>query len=117
MINNNDFTLNNMTFKDLPDFVKNLHTNGMHFIPMLDPGISSSEPNGTYPPYDEGQKLGIFIKNQDGSTFVGKVWNKQTTVFPDFTNIHTSVYWTGLIHKLHDELPFDGLWIVSCSFK
>lgn len=113
MINNNDFTLNNSTFGDLPGFVKHLHSAGMHFVPILDPGVSAGEPNGTYEPYEDGVQLGIFVKNHDGSIFVGKVWNKNSTVFPDFTDLKTFVYWTGLIHKLHDRIPFDGLWIVS----
>jgi len=46
---------------------------GMHYIPLIDPGISGSEKPGTYPPYDEGLQLDIFIKNSSGQPFVGKV--------------------------------------------
>jgi lysosomal alpha-glucosidase len=45
----------------------------MHYIPLIDPGISGSEKPGTYPPYDEGLQMDIFIKNATGLPFVGKV--------------------------------------------
>lgn len=46
---------------------------GMHYIPLIDPGVSGSEEPGTYPPYDEGLQMHIFIKNSTGLPFVGKV--------------------------------------------
>ena len=46
---------------------------GMHYILLIDPGVSGSEEPGTYPPYDEGLQLDIFIKNSSGQPFVGKV--------------------------------------------
>lgn len=46
---------------------------GMHYIPLIDPGVSGSEKPGTYPPYDEGLQLDIFVKNSSGQPFVGKV--------------------------------------------
>jgi hypothetical protein len=45
----------------------------MHYIPLIDPGVSGSEKPGTYPPYDEGLQFDIFIKNSSGQPFVGKV--------------------------------------------
>ena len=32
-----------------------------------DPGVSNEIPHGHYPPYDEGLKFDIFIKNPNGS--------------------------------------------------
>jgi hypothetical protein len=45
----------------------------MHYILLIDPGVSGSEKPGTYPPYDEGLQMDIFIKNSSGQPFVGKV--------------------------------------------
>lgn len=46
----------------------------MHYIPLVDPGISGSELPGTYPPYDEGMKDRIFIMDSKGvRPFIGKV--------------------------------------------
>lgn len=38
-----------------------------------DPGISSVQAPGTYPPYDQGVQMDIFIKNATGQILVGKV--------------------------------------------
>lgn len=45
----------------------------MHYVPIIDPGISASEPPGTYIPWDEGLHLEIFIQNQTNQPFIGKV--------------------------------------------
>lgn len=73
MNNDNDFTYDVENFEGLPDFVKELHSKGMHYIPIIDPGVSGSEKPGTYPPYDIGLEMDIFIKNSTGQTFIGKV--------------------------------------------
>jgi len=46
---------------------------GMHHVVILDPGVSSREPTGTYPPYDDGFKKGLFIKNSSGLPLEGQV--------------------------------------------
>nr|KAG5713836.1 hypothetical protein BaRGS_024463 [Batillaria attramentaria] len=37
-----------------------------------DPGISSTQTPGTYPPFDQGKQMDIFIKNASGEILVGK---------------------------------------------
>lgn len=39
---------------------------------MQDPGISSTQPEGSYWPYDEGLRRDIFIKDADGEILIGK---------------------------------------------
>lgn len=85
----------------------------MHYIPLIDAGISGSEKHGTYLPYDEGMKEDIFIK--DGATdqpFVGKTWNFVSTVWPDFTNPKTQNYYFHMMSNMHDSFAYDGAWIV-----
>lgn len=69
----NDFTYDRVLFKGLPQFVKELHKRGMHYIPLIDPGVSGSEKPGTYPPFDKGIEMDIFIKDIAGKPFTGKV--------------------------------------------
>lgn len=38
-----------------------------------DPAISSSGPPGSYRPYDEGLRRGVFITNETGQPLIGKV--------------------------------------------
>lgn len=73
MNNSNDFTYDKGNFRDLPEFVKDLHARGMHYIPLVDAGVSASEIPGTYPPFDIGIKMDIFVKNSTGQPFIGKV--------------------------------------------
>ena len=73
MIKQNDFTFDPVNYKGLPDFVNELHSLGMHYIPIIDPAISGTEPAGTYPPLDDGLAMDIFVKNSTGDLFVGKV--------------------------------------------
>lgn len=40
-----------------------------------------------------------------------KVWNRGTTVWPDFTNPTTVDYWTLMLKSFHDQVKFDGAWI------
>jgi len=44
-----------------------------------------------------------------------QVWPPGDSVFPDFTNPATAIWWTDECKAFHDIIEFDGLWIVSCS--
>lgn len=35
------------------------------------------------------------------------------TAFPDFTNPETHEWWHDMVKDFHDQVPFDGMWIVS----
>lgn len=98
-----DFTYDSINFATLPDLVKDLHAHDQRyvimlvnttvqlhscvfltwlaclwplFVPLQDPGISSTQPEGSYWPYDEGLRREVFIKNADGNTLIGKVRHK-----------------------------------------
>ncbi|KAF7273588.1 lysosomal alpha-glucosidase-like [Rhynchophorus ferrugineus] len=111
MKSNNDFSYDPVAFEGLPEFVQELHQRGMHYIPLIDPGISASETPGTYPPYDIGIKMNIFVQNSSGQPFVGKVWNRESTVWPDFTDPNTVDYWTLMLKNFHEQVAYDGAWI------
>ncbi|NXV93741.1 LYAG glucosidase, partial [Calonectris borealis] len=105
-----DFTFNKKSFKDYPEMVQDFHRRGLRYIMIVDPGISSSGPPGTYKPYDEGLKRGVFIRNATGQPLIGKVW-PGPTAFPDFTNPETHEWWHEMVKDFHDQVPFDGMWI------
>ncbi|XP_062874741.1 lysosomal alpha-glucosidase [Trichomycterus rosablanca] len=104
------FTFDPQRFGDLPEMVQEFHQQGMKYILILDPGISSSSPPGSYKPFDDGERRGVFIKNLTGQTLIGKVW-PGPTAFPDFTNPECVSWWKECISDFHATVPFDGLWI------
>ncbi|XP_072453828.1 lysosomal alpha-glucosidase-like isoform X2 [Notamacropus eugenii] len=105
-----DFTVDPHHFGTLPQLVMDLHKHGQYYVLILDPGISSSQATGTYAPYDEGLKKGIFINNTHGQTLIGQVW-PGLTAFPDFSNPETHQWWLENLNLFHARVPFDGLWI------
>ncbi|XP_062304684.1 lysosomal alpha-glucosidase isoform X2 [Osmerus eperlanus] len=105
-----DFTFDPVTFSSLPDLVKDMHAHNQHYVMILDPGISSSQPAGSYRPYDEGLQRGVFINHTDGTTLIGKVW-PGLTAYPDFSDHVTHEWWYDNLKSYHDIVPFDGLWI------
>lgn len=44
-----------------------------------------------------------------------QVWPEWKVVFPDFFHANASRVWTELIVNHHQELVFDGLWIVRTA--
>ncbi|XP_054288436.1 lysosomal alpha-glucosidase-like [Macrosteles quadrilineatus] len=112
MENGNDFTYDKTTFKGLPEFVDTLHKEGMHYVVLVDPGVSAGELPGEYPPYDDGIAQAAFVTDSSGyRPLVGKVWNKKSTVFVDFFKPEVVNYWMQQLRSLHDLVPFDGAWI------
>ncbi|KAL2101097.1 hypothetical protein ACEWY4_002858 [Coilia grayii] len=104
------FTFDPVQFGDLPEMVQEFHQKGMRYVLILDPGISSTAQPGSYWPYDEGLRRGVFIKNSTGHTLIGKVW-PGPTAFPDFTNPEAVHWWEECIRDFHAKVPVDGLWI------
>ncbi|KAG2204032.1 hypothetical protein INT47_007026 [Mucor saturninus] len=104
-----DFTVDNVNFPldRLIDFGKNLHENKQHYVMMVDPAISA---NTTYDPYTRGVEMDVFIKNPDGSDFIGMVWPGYT-VFPDWWHPNATEYWTKEIVDWVSLIGLDGLWI------
>ncbi|UJR17013.1 hypothetical protein I4U23_003911 [Adineta vaga] len=106
-----DFTYDKIKFNGLPDLVRSLKSDGKHYVNIIDPGISSTQPSGSYPPYDDGLKRGIFItKFNSTEPIIGKVW-PGLTAFPDFTNENAVEWWTSTAGTFQEIIPFDGIWI------
>ncbi len=105
-----DFTYDPVAYAGLPDFVARLHADGMHYTMITDPGISNTQPPGSYPPFDEGTASGVWINNSAGAPWVGGVW-PGATVFADFWGPSAYAWWRDQIATFHGVVPFDGLWI------
>ena len=60
--------------------------------------------------------MDIFIKDENNNVLIGKVWPGETA-FPDFFHPQAGDYWYNQISRFHQELKFDGMWIVSIHFE
>ena len=112
-----DFTVNMLNFSGIPAFVEELHKRGMHYVVITDPAISSVEPAHSYPPFDNGIVMNVFVKNVTGEILEGQVWTGKAQVFPDFTHPNASAYWTKEIADFRAIVPTDGLWIDMVFFS
>ncbi|KAF2311113.1 hypothetical protein GH714_019569 [Hevea brasiliensis] len=103
-----DFTLNPINYPrpKLLAFLEKIHSIGMKYIVIIDPGIGV---NSTYGVYQRAIANDVFIKYH-GKPFLAQVWPGAVN-FPDFLNPKTVQWWGDEIRRFHELVPVDGLWI------
>ncbi|WOH13366.1 hypothetical protein DCAR_0832876 [Daucus carota subsp. sativus] len=103
-----DFTLNPVAYprEKLVAFLDKIHSQGMKYIVLIDPGINV---NSTYGVYQRGMASDVFIKYH-GKPYLAQVW-PGAVYFPDFLNPKTVSWWGDEIKRFHELVPVDGLWI------
>jgi alpha-glucosidase len=104
---NRPFTVNTQTFPDLPGMVAALHQEKFHVVAITDLHIADL-PGQNYSAFDSGLAGDHFVKNADGSLFVGPVW-PGLSVFPDFTRQMTRSWW-GTLYEPFAKAGIDGYW-------
>jgi alpha-glucosidase len=104
---NAPFTINREYFPTFEKMISDFRAQGMHTILITDLHIKK-DPNHGYAPYDSGMKNDVFVKNRDGSVFVGVVW-PGPSVFPDFTLTRVRDWWGGL-YKDFVGMGVAGFW-------
>ena len=98
-------------YKNLPKYIKSkIHNDHFKFIPIIDLGVSyENKENNEY--IKLGEELDIFIKsNYTNNILITKVWPGKT-VFPDFFNPNTSLFWHYGLQSYHDLIKYDGIWL------
>ena len=112
MDNFNMFTVDNVSFSGLSQLVQDLHRENRHFVPILDPSISPIEPVGSpaYEVFKRGLDQDVYIKDASGNIIYSRIW-QNTSVLPDFTHPNVCSWWAAELRRMHEQLPFDGLWI------
>ena len=105
--NDRPFTVNQQRFPNFQKLVKDLASQHFHLVAITDLHIAKL-PHAGYAPYDSGVAGDHFVKNPDGSTYVGKVWPGDS-VFPDFTQQQTRVWW-GTLYKDFVADGVAGFW-------
>jgi alpha-glucosidase len=94
-------------------FLKRLHDNGQHYIPIVDSAIYAPNPDNasdTYQTFDNGLNSNSYLLNPDGSIYYGAVWPGYT-VFADFLQNSTHTWWRDEVVAWHQKVPIDGIWI------
>lgn len=98
---NRPFTVNHERFPNFEGMVKDLGQEGFKVVAITDLHLAKLP---GYRPYDEGIKSDSFVKNPDGSVYVGKVWPGDS-VFPDFTREEVRRWWG----TLYADFVKDGI--------
>ncbi|XP_068224181.1 sucrase-isomaltase, intestinal-like [Palaemon carinicauda] len=118
-----DFTYDQGRWADLPDLIRELHTENMRVSLILDPAIPNEFESTTYLTPARGKASDVFIKWSDkayippdqmeccGDYMVGNVWPDSGTVFPDFLKQETHDWWQNELHLFYEVLGYDALWI------
>jgi len=104
---NQPFTVDPQRFPRFPEMVSQLARDHFHLIVIADLHIAR-KPNSGYAPYDTGALGDHFVKNPDGTTYVGPVW-PGPSVFPDFTRQQTR-QWFGTLYKDFVKDGVSGFW-------
>jgi alpha-glucosidase len=99
------FTWDKTRFPDPKKLVGDLKADGFQTVLIIDPGIKV-DPN--YKVYAEGKRLGLFVKNPDGTELNRNVW-PQASAFPDFTDPKARD-WFGAQFKSHIDEGIAGFW-------
>ncbi|MFI5361894.1 MAG: TIM-barrel domain-containing protein [Elusimicrobiota bacterium] len=101
------FTVNRSYFPGFERLIKDLRAEGFHTIAITDLHVAHA-PGIGYAPFETGTLLDAFVKNPDGSVFVGRVWPGDS-VFPDFTLARVRDWWGGL-YKDFVGMGVAGFW-------
>jgi alpha-glucosidase len=104
---NAPFTINREYFPTFEKMISDFRAQDMHSILITDLHIKK-DPSHGYVPYDSGIKNDVFVKNPDGSLYVGIVWPGES-VFPDFTLTRAREWWGGL-YKDFVGMGAAGFW-------
>jgi len=102
---NRPFTVNRQSFPTFEKMIKDLGQTGWKVVAITDLHIAAVP---GYKPYDEGVKAGYFVKNPDGSNYVGPVW-PGPSVFPDFTRSEVRKWW-GTLYADFVKMGIRGFW-------
>lgn len=98
-------------------FLERLHAAGQHYVAIVDSAIYIPNPENAsdaYSIYSDGHDSDVFMKNPDGSEYIGSVWPGYT-VFPDWLAEASVPWWTKSLASWHSKVPVDGIWIDMVS--
>jgi alpha-glucosidase len=101
------FTVDCKKFPDFSGMLAQLKAENFHVVTITDLHIADA-PHQKYEPYDSGTAGDHFVKNPNGSVYVGEVW-PGPSVFPDFTRQQTRA-WFGALYRDFYREGVSGFW-------
>lgn len=104
---NRPFTVDTQNFPHFERMIADLRKQHLRVVTITDLHIAKA-PDAGYEPYDSGMAGDHFVKNADGSVYVGEVW-PGPSVFPDFTQ-KTSRQWWGTLYQQFLSEGVSGFW-------
>lgn len=102
---NRPFTVDRKRFPAFEGMIRDLHGQGFKVIAITDLHLKKEM---GYAPYDQGMAGDHFVKNPDGSVYVGVVWPGDS-VFPEFTRAESRAWW-GTLYGDFVKMGINGFW-------
>ncbi|KAF2465606.1 alpha-glucosidase precursor [Lindgomyces ingoldianus] len=107
-----DFTLDPERFplQKMRELVATLHSRDQRYVLIQDPGIHA---NMSYATYARGLDRDVFLKNADGSPYLGVQW-PGVVAWPDWFAPNTKSWWTDEIMRIFNPetgVDIDGIWV------
>ncbi|PAE21116.1 alpha-glucosidase [Bacillus sp. 7504-2] len=99
------FTFDQERFSNPEKLIEELRVEGVHIVPIVDPGVKADP---EYYLYQEGIRGDMLCKYLDGEIFHGDVWPGKSA-FPDFTKKDVRRWW-GESHQFYTKLGIEGVW-------
>lgn len=100
------------SYEEGEEFLNKLHEGGRRWVPIIDGALYIPNPENAsdaYETYDRGAKDDVFIKNPDGSLYIGAVWPGYT-VYPDWLHPKAAEFWANELVTWWNKLHYDGVW-------
>lgn len=109
-----DFTTDPERFpqKEFAQMIQGLKDHHQHYIPIIDMAIPKAPTNGsdTFYPGTRGDELDVFLKNRNGTEYIGEVWPGYTS-FVDQQAENAGKWWTEAIRNFSEIVDFSGIWL------
>jgi alpha-glucosidase len=102
---NRPFTIDRKRFPNFEGMICDLARQGFKIVAVTDCHLKK-EPG--YAPYDEGIAGDYFVKNPNGTPYVGAVWPGESA-FPDFARADTRRWW-GALYGTFLGMGIRGFW-------
>lgn len=114
MQNFRDFTTDPERFpqQEFAQMIKKLRDNHQHYIPIIDMAIPKAPTNDSdsFNPGTRGDELDVFLKNRNGTEYIGEVWPGYTS-FVDQQAKNAGQWWTEAIRNFSEIVDFSGIWL------